>query len=339
MQVFINTPGTMVKQKDDCFRVMKDEKKTDISPRKVESIVFSNQAFISTQALVLAMEHNIDVIFLDKYGDPVARVWHSKLGSTALIRRKQIEVAENEIGFNLVKEMILVKMGNQIRFLKKLMAARPGREDEFIPYIERIESARSSINTLEGSLEDKRGSLMGLEGAAGRAYFECLSQLMPEKYKFNGRSRRPARDEFNAVLNYMYGILYSQVEKTLILAGLDPFVGFLHTDNYNKKSLVFDFIEPFRIFAEQCTVYLFTGKKIKDNYFDRSEGAVTLNQEGKPLVIESLNNHLEESVRYRRKNVKRRHILLHEAHRMANLLLEDTEVGKSRPEWLEIKEL
>ncbi|MBW1679131.1 MAG: CRISPR-associated endonuclease Cas1, partial [Deltaproteobacteria bacterium] len=109
MQLYINTPGTMVKQKDNCFRVMKDENKTDISPRKVESIVFSNQAFISTQALVLAMEHNIDVIFLDKYGDPVGRVWHSKLGSTALIRRKQIEAAENETGFTLVKEMIGAK--------------------------------------------------------------------------------------------------------------------------------------------------------------------------------------------------------------------------------------
>jgi CRISPR-associated protein Cas1 len=339
MQLYINTPGTMVKQKDACFQIIKEEIKTEISPLKVESIVFSNQAFISTQALVLAMEHNIDVIFLDKYGEPTGRVWHSKLGSTTLIRRKQLEAAENELGLSLVKEMIKAKMDNQIRFLKKLMASRPGNEDGFKPYIARIESARSSINDLEGSLEEKRGSLMGFEGVAGRAYFECLSPLLPEKYRFDGRSRRPAKDEFNAVLNYMYGVLYSLVEKSLILAGLDPFVGFLHTDNYNKKSLVFDFIEPFRIYAEQCAVYLFTGKKIKDEYFDKAEGAVSLNQDGKPVVIESINNALEESVRFRRKNVKRRHILLHKAHRMANLLLEDTELGQNRTEWLEIKEL
>ncbi|MFO7558792.1 MAG: CRISPR-associated endonuclease Cas1 [Desulfobacterales bacterium] len=58
---------------------------------------------------------------------------------------------------------------------------------------------------------------------------------MPEKYQFSGRSRRPAKDPFNAVLNYCYGMLYSRVEKACILSGLDPFVGFLHTDNYNKK--------------------------------------------------------------------------------------------------------
>ncbi len=339
MQLFINTPGTMVRQKDECFCIIKDDRKTEITPRKVESIVFTNQAFVSTQALVLALEHNIDVIFLDRYGDPAGRVWHSKMGSTALIRRRQLEAAETETGFDLVAEMITAKLNNKIRFLKKLKAARPGSDDSFNQYIERIETACTSVKNMQGSLEEKRGSLMGIEGAAGRAYFECLSYIMPEKYRFSGRSRRPARDEFNAVLNYMYGILYSHIEKSLILSGLDPFVGFLHVDNYNKKSLVFDFIEPFRISAEQCTVYLFTGKKIKDEYFDRAQDAVSLNQDGKPVVIESINNHLDESIRYRRRNVKRRHIMLHEAHRIANMLLDDTEERKRRPAWLDIKEL
>lgn len=127
---------------------------------------------------------------------------------------------------------------------------------------------------------------------------------MPEKYRFQKRSKRPAKDPFNAALNYCYGMLYSQVEKACILAGLDPYVGFLHTDNYNKKSLVYDLIEPFRIFAEQTVTYLFTGKKIKDEYFDFSENAVSLNQKGKPVVVEAMNLHMEETVRYRKKTLK-----------------------------------
>ena len=69
---------------------------------------------------------------------------------------------------------------------------------------------------------------------------------MPEKYKFESRSRNPAKDEFNTLLNYGYGVLYSMVEKACIIAGLDQYIGFLHTDNYNKKSLVFDVIVLFR---------------------------------------------------------------------------------------------
>jgi len=131
-------------------------------------------------------------------------------------------------------------------------------------------------------------------------------------------------------------MLYGLVEKACILSGLDPYVGFLHTDNYNKKSLVFDLIEPFRIFGEQTVVYLFTGRQMKDEYFDMQEDAVSLNKAGKPVVIEAMNKHLDETVRYRRKNVKRRYIMQHEAHRLANILLADC--GEKRPEWLEIKE-
>jgi len=336
MQLVINTPGTFITQKDECFRLKQKEKILDVSPLKVESIVISNQAMFSTQAIVLALEHNIDVIFLDSYGDPMGRVWFSKMGSTALIRRKQLEAADRPVGLKLVTDMIRQKTENQVHFLKRLMHARPGKEELFTGSIQIIENSISNIIISDRDLDEVRNSLMGYEGTAGRAYFQCLSNVMPEKYRFKGRSRRPAKDPFNAALNYCYGILYSRVEKACILSGLDPYVGFLHTDNYNKKSLVFDLIEPFRIYGEQTVVYLFTGKKMKNDYFDFKEKAISLNQKGKPVVVEAMNKHLDETVRYRRKNVKRRYIIQHEAHRMANILLTDEK--EKRPDWLEIKE-
>lgn len=336
MQLVINSPGTFITQKDQCFRLKQKEKVFDISPLKVESIVISNQAMVSTQAIVLALEHNIDIIFLDSFGDPMGRVWFSKMGSTALIRRKQLEAVEKPFGLELVTDMIKQKMENQIRFLKRLMHARPGKESYFTNAVKSIEQSISDLDKEDKNLENVRNRLMGLEGIAGRAYFQCLSKILPEKYRFEGRSRRPAKDPFNAVLNYCYGILYSRVEKACILAGLDPYVGFLHTDNYNKKSLVFDLIEPFRIYGEQTTVYLFTGKRMKDEHYDSKKGAVSLNQKGKPVVVEAMNKHMDETIRYQRKNVKRRYILQHEAHRMANILLADE--GEKRPDWLEIKE-
>lgn len=336
MQLVINTPGTFIHQKDVCFRLKQKEKVFDISPLKVESIVISNQAMISSQAVVLALEHNIDIIFLDSYGDPIGRIWFSKMGSTVLVRRRQLEAMDSPLGLRIVTDMVSRKLDNQTRFLKKLMHARPGTEDRFVAPVRTIENARAEICSTATDLDTARNRLMGFEGTAGRSYFQCLSALLPEKYQFKGRSRRPAKDPFNACLNYCYGILYSLVEKGCILSGLDPYVGFLHMDNYNKKSLVFDLIEPFRIYGEQTAIYLFTGKKMKDNYFDAKEESVSLNQAGKPVVVESMNKHLDEAVRYRKRNVKRRFIIQHEAHRLANLLLADSE--EKRPDWLEMKE-
>jgi CRISPR-associated protein Cas1 len=65
--------------------------------------MITTSAFLSTDAIKLAMDNNIDVIFLDEFGDPFGRVWHSKLGSTTLIRRKQLEIANDERGLNLAK--------------------------------------------------------------------------------------------------------------------------------------------------------------------------------------------------------------------------------------------
>jgi CRISPR-associated protein Cas1 len=63
MQLVITSPGTFITQKDGCFRLKNKDKIFDVSPLKVESIVLSNQAMISTQAVVQALEYNIDIIF------------------------------------------------------------------------------------------------------------------------------------------------------------------------------------------------------------------------------------------------------------------------------------
>jgi len=182
MQLVINSPGTFITQKDECFRLKRKEKIFDISPLKVESIVVTNQAMFSTQAVALALEHNIDVIFLDSFGDPLGRVWFSKMGSTALIRRKQLEASTDSMGVELVVDMVKQKMENQVRFLKKLAHVRPGKESLFSGAVKTIEQSVSDLNIDGRELETVRMRVMGLEGTAGRAYFQCLSKIMPEKY-------------------------------------------------------------------------------------------------------------------------------------------------------------
>lgn len=322
MQLVITTYGSYLRKSGDCFAVKNEGSITEIAVKKVESILITTGATVSTDALRFAVENNIDIIFLDKFGNPYGRLWHSKFGSTALIRRRQLEISETEEGLALVKEWVLEKVDNQRGFLEKLKRPREEKAGMLLDALSRLNEARSKIDALDGTIEEKRGTLMALEGTAGNAYFETLSLIMPERFRFNGRSRNPAADEFNAMLNYGYGVLYSLLERACIIAGLDPFVGFLHTDNYNKKSLVFDIIEIFRIFAEETVVYLFTGRNVKVEYFDEVKGGLTLNKGGKAVLIAALNKTLDESVRYRGRNIKRRNTVQFECHRIANRLLE-----------------
>jgi CRISPR-associated protein Cas1 len=184
------------------------------------------------------------------------------------------------------------------------------------------------VRALSGSLDEQRATIMGLEGTAGRVYFACLGALLPDAYRFDGRSRQPARDAFNAMLNYSYGVLYSHVEKACILAGLDPFVGFLHTDDYAKASLVFDLIEPFRILGDRATVLLFTGRRVLADWFEPVPGGVALSKDGRAAFLSSFNERLDKGVRYpvqgrpgKTRNIKQRDVIRFEAHALANALL------------------
>jgi len=321
MQLVINTRGSYLRKKDNCFLVRNDDKVFEVSANKVDSILIATSAYISTDAIKFAVENNIEIVFIDANGNPYGRIWHSKLGSTTLIRRRQLEMYDKEEGLELAKGWCIKKIENQIELLKRLKQTRPERREELNGYIEKITEMKDKLKRLKGSIDEKRETILGIEGISSRIYFEAVNLVIPDKFKFDGRSRQPAKDEFNAMLNYGYGILYSMVERACILAGLDPYIGFIHTDNYNKKSLVFDLIEMFRVWVDETVIFLFTKRKVKKEYFEEVHGGVSLNKEGRAFLIQALDEKFDKTVKYKGRNMKVRNIIQSECHGIANRLI------------------
>lgn len=330
MQIFINTYGTYVHVKDEMFEIRVRAKKEQVpktnhlAAQKVTSLVLSKGAAISTDALALALKYNVDVVVVENNGQPLGRFWHSKLGSTTKIRKCQLEASVNQIGLQWIQDWLSGKLQNQIDFLKDLKKHRRTQKEDIEQAIAAIEVLQQKVINVEASrVEDVAESLRGWEGSAGRHYFNILAQCVPKEFRFSGRSSRPAKNPYNAMLNYAYGILYSQVERALILAGLDPFLGFMHRDDYNTKSLVFDFIEPYRIHAERFVTGLFTRKKINKAYFDEITNGFSLNHEGKSFFVAPYLDYLTtDKIRYAGRNQTRMNALQLEAHRFANQLIE-----------------
>jgi len=328
MQIYLNTYGTYLHVKDDMFEIkipVKDElpKKQLIAAHKITSIVMSTSGALSTDAVMLALKNNIDIIFTKADGYPVGRVWHSKLGSTTKIRKRQLEASLGKEAVIFTKAWITEKMTNQLEFIKDLKKHRPQMADFLNDKITRIENMIVSVARLDTEkIEAIADTIRGLEGTAGRLYFETINYVLPEQYQFNGRSMRPAKDSFNAFLNYGFGVLYSRVEKSLMLAGLDPYVGFLHRDDYNQKSMVFDFIEPYRIQVETTVFRLFSAKKVNKAHTDEITNGITLNKEGKELLITALNTYMEsDTIRYKGRNQTRANAMQQDAHTFANGLI------------------
>ncbi len=328
MQLIINTHGTYVHVKDDMFEVTTpkegEKQKHHFASQKVSSILMSKGSALSTDAVILAMKNNIDIIVFEYDGVPVGRFWHSKPGSTSKIRKQQLEASLNDTGVYWIKCWLVAKLNNQIDFLKRLKNHRPASGEiiqDKIAAITELSKKIQSQNAVKIDLIDS--TLRGYEGTAGRVYFQTLSSLLNERYQFEGRSFRPAKDPFNAFLNYAYGVLYSRVEKVLIIAGLDPYIGFMHRDDYNTKSMVFDFIEPYRTYADEVVFKLFSAKKINDSHTDLITNGITLNADGKNLLMEALIKFLDdEKIKYKGRNQTRSNAMQMEAHQFANSLIQ-----------------
>ncbi|WP_027621651.1 CRISPR-associated endonuclease Cas1 [Acetivibrio clariflavus] len=327
MKLVLNTPGLYLCRRGECFQIQDNNEKKEIAAAKVDQIMITTHAAMTTDAIELALENNIDIIFLKSTGQPMGRVWHSKLGSISTIRRKQLFLQDSPFGLLLIKEWLVEKMDNQIKLLNKLATNRRDEERRKIikDALEKIQKQKENIQAIPSNetVENVRGLILGYEGTAGRVYFETLGKLIPEKYYFEKRSRNPALDPFNCMLNYSYGILYSSVEKACIIAGLDPYIGIMHTDNYNKKALVFDLVEMYRGYMDEIVFRLFSTKKVEDEFFDRVEEGYYLNKEGKKLLIGEYNKELEVKMNYRGRCIEFANIIQYDCHQIANRILKE----------------
>jgi CRISPR-associated protein Cas1 len=322
MDLVLTTFGTYLHRQGELFVIKIGEQHQQVSSRKVRTIMITTGASLSTDAIQLAVEKNIDIVFLDKFGDPYGRVWHGRPGSTTAIRRAQLRFADTEPGVLLALSWMLRKLDNQITFLEDARTRRTRLSAPLTEKVQALRQLRRQLETLSGDLETLRGTLMGLEGRAGRTYWEAVNLLLPENFRFEARSRNPAKDEFNCLVNYSYGVLYGIVERACILAGLDPYIGFIHTDHYQKKSLVFDLIECYRIWADETVVGLFAARRVKQDMFDQLHNGFVLSKEGKAVLMERFEAHLDEGIRHRNRNVKRREVVQLDCHQVANGLLE-----------------
>ena len=164
--------------------------------------------------------------------------------------------------------------------------------------ISRINDYKAKIKSLQAEvISDIAPTLRGWEGQASRIYFETINLFLPEEYQFQNRSQNPAMDIVNALLNYGYGMLYGKVEGALIKAGIDPYVGVFHRDDYNRPVLVYDVIELYRVWVDYVVFTLVSQNSITDEFYSvRSDGSYWLEGLGRRVLIQSVNDYLDEVI-------------------------------------------
>jgi CRISPR-associated protein Cas1 len=150
-------------------------------------------------------------------------------------------------------------------------------------------------------MEESVETLRGLEGNAASRYFGIFGQLVlqqRERFTFQTRSRRPPQDNMNALLSFLYTLLTNDVASALEAVGLDPYVGFLHTDRPGRPSLALDMIEELRpLFADRLALSLVNRKQINgEGFIQKESGGVLMDDETRKEVLSAWQKRKQEEI-------------------------------------------
>ena len=229
----------------------------------------------------------VDLSFFSPQGRFLARAVGEERGNV-LLRQTQYRIADSEAESCLyARNFILGKVYNARWVLERATRDHPQR----VP-VEQLKRTSAQLAAALPLIEqcDDLDQLRGLEGEAARQYFGGLSLLIrPElrtSFAMDGRTRRPPRDRFNALLSFLYAMWMNDCRSALEASGLDPQVGFLHALRPGRAALALDLMEEFRPWADRLALTLINrGQLTERDFVLREGGGVSLQPDARKAVV------------------------------------------------------
>ena len=240
----IVTPGLMLGISKNKF-VLKQYGKVQKSFafNKVTRIVFEGKGFsLSTDVIKRCADNAITIDFINRDAISYASLITYKSSMTQIINR-QAKLLNTPTHLQLAKAFIKGKAKNQLNYIKYLNKYHQLLNTQ----IDTIEKTLVKIN-----LASSVNELMGYEGSIAVSYWEGIKLIL--EVPFNKRITFGAKDIVNSSLNYGYAFLYGKVQHSLVHAGLNLNISFLHSLDDKKPTLTFDMIEEFRTFVVDRTI-------------------------------------------------------------------------------------
>jgi CRISPR-associated protein Cas1 len=330
MNLVINNFGTFLGKTSERLVVKESGKVVQEVPffNLAQITITSGGVSLSSDVIRLCMEHGVQINFLTGTGQPYAKISSPQLTATVQTRREQLMAYLDQRGIVLAKAFVIGKIKNQINtlkyFAKHRKEAKKESYDEVVAATGKMAEILDTVETYQGlNIDEVRGQLLSVEGRASAIYWQQVASILEGKVDFPGREHRGAEDPFNSMLNYGYGILYSQLWSAILLAGLEPFAGFMHVDRPGKPSLVLDLIEEFRQPVVDRTVIAMFSKGSK---VELEEGK--LSQATRKDLAEKILARLDSTENYSGKKHKLSTIIQCQARSIATFVRHE---GKYRP--------
>lgn len=254
-----------------------DEIKGRVPLHNLEGIVSCGFRGASPAFMNKCARDNISLSFLSGTGRFLAGVTGEQKGNV-LLRKEQYRISDNEEkSLEYARNFIIGKLYNSKYVIERATRDYPMRLDTV--------KLKSVSSGLSDSMNDakicmSRDILRGIEGKAAERYFSVFDDMILQQkddFKFKGRNKRPPLDNVNAMLSFSYTLLSGMCASALETVGLDPYVGFMHTDRPGRRSLALDMMEELRsVFADRFVLSLINKRLVNVKGFTKTEGGAVL---------------------------------------------------------------
>jgi CRISPR-associated protein Cas1 len=286
--LYVTLPDAFLRLDNDTLRVeVERESRLQVPLHHLTSVVcLGNVGFTTPLAHRLA-EAGIALVLLDANGRFKARLEGPVAGNILLRQAQHAKAADPAFALNTARACVAGKIKNARQVL--LRGARESKQA-----VEAAQLARGADDlaaALRGlpqaaTLDEVRG----VEGDAARRYFERLPLLVRpdarEDFRMDGRTRRPPRDRFNALLSFLYSMWMNDCRSACEAAGLDPQLGFLHAVRPGRAALALDLMEEFRAQADRLALTLINRSQLSaGDFVQREGGAVLLDGDARKSVV------------------------------------------------------
>ncbi len=297
----VTTQGAYLHRDGETIAVkIEDETRLRLPVHAIEGLVCWGRVSCSPPVLALCCEHGVGISYLTEQGRFLACV-QGPVSGNVLLRREQYRAADkDEIALPIVRSIVTAKIANS-----RIVLLRAARESSISDDQEALRAVADKL-TLEGTESIKAPSIdeaRGHEGMAGQLYFSVFDLMVvsdKETFSFSGRTRRPPRDRVNALLSFIYALLRHDVESALESVGLDPAVGFLHTDRPGRPSLALDLMEELRApIADRLALTLINRRQVqREDFVEQEGGGILLEDKARKTIISAWQTRKQEEIEH-----------------------------------------
>ena len=290
---YVFSSGAFRRRDNTLYFEIDDGKKRFIPVKDTAEIAVFSEVDLNKRFLEFLSQHEIILHYYNYYGYYMGSFYpREHLNSGYMILKQAEHYLDQDKRMEIARCIVEGALKNILRVLKYYQS----RNKDVAMSIANIKKFLPNLKDCHDTL-----SLMAIEGNARGYYYQAFDRIIEqEEFKFETRTRRPPRNNLNALISFGNMMLYNLCLSETYRTHLDPRIGFLHATNMRRFTLNLDVSEIFKPIIIDRLIFSLLGKRMltaKD--FEKGTGGLMMKERAKLRFVQGFEEKIRTTINHR----------------------------------------